>query len=189
MGRETPGNQNNCEGEKCWDYTGSLLSFFNGSLPPSPQLGVQMDQQCQTCSCAYLTHRDLISCLLASQQWADLGGDCSQLQRERKIESSPRSLILHNRLHSVRARTATLLHLSLPLALNHCFSALLSLLRRKLSGLELGTTTARAALLHETTTRNFYWFQVSDSPLVLPLASQGKEKRRQIEFGCWSLQF
>lgn len=45
--------------------------------------------------------------------------------RERKIESSPQSLILHNRLHSVRARTATLLHLSLPLALNHFFSTLL----------------------------------------------------------------
>lgn len=45
-----------------------------------------MDQQCQTCSCAYLTHRDLIICLLASQQWADPGGDCSQLQREKNRE-------------------------------------------------------------------------------------------------------
>lgn len=45
--------------------------------------------------------------------------------RERKIESSSQSLILHNRLHNVRARTATLLHLSLPLALNHCFSTLI----------------------------------------------------------------
>lgn len=101
--------------------------------------------------------------------------------RERKIESSPQSLILHNRLRSVRARTATLLHLSLPPALNHSLILNSSLLQgRKSPGLELDTTTAQAALLHGAPAPNCYPFQVSDKPVVLSLNE---------EFGCWLLPF
>jgi len=46
--------------------------------------------------------------------------------------------------------------------------------------LELDTTTAQEALLHKTAATNFYQFQVSNEPSVLPLTEQIR-KRRKIE--------